>query len=197
VDWHNPWPETAESIRATALFQQYPNQHTYTIMRACGVDLKRVYNLPTQHSTVAQHLADKLEAIRLCDVGLFPNRAESTANAIMCQVMACGRAVIALYAHGHKEVLDEEDPLNLTCYTPFIVANNRREDVALWYEPSVDETIAKLEFAYDHRQMLPALGMANSLRLEKFQTYASRYVEICEGRSTNDLKEVVHAVEKR
>ena len=51
--------------------------------------------------------------------------------------------------------------------TPLIVADPEGE-AASWFEPDLDEVIARLEWAYENRERLPDLGKANAERLRPF-----------------------------
>jgi len=185
-DWYNPWPSTIESIKSTALWQKYPGLHSTAIMRRCGIDFARVRMLQTEHSTVEEHLAEKLQAMRSCDVGLFPNRAEGVGNSMMLETMACSRAVIAMYAHGQADVLDPGDPLVCHRYERLLVTDRNGDRQSLWFEPDLDEIVDKLEFAYGRRGLLQCCGERNAARIEPMRCakIARKYVDACEGRGT-------------
>ena len=181
-DWYNPWPETAKSIQATQLFQKYQGKSTVSIMRACGIDFARTRMLQTESSTVEEHEAEKLEAMRSCDVGVFPNRAEACCNALMREVMACGKPVVALYAHSQADVLDKDDPCICTSYDPLIISNGKYA-TSEWFEPNLDEFIAKLEWVYANRDKSRAIGAANADRLKPLtmDSVAAQYLSVCGG----------------
>ena len=181
-DWYNPWPETAKSIQATALYRKYQGKSTAAIMRACGIDFARTRMLQTESATVEEHTSEKLEAMRVCDVGIFPNRAEACCNSMMCETMACGKPVVALYAHGQADVLNKDDPCICTSYEPLTVSNGKYA-TSEWFEPNLDEFIAKLEWAYSHRDRLWDIGMANVERFFPFNidSVASQYLSVCGG----------------
>jgi glycosyltransferase involved in cell wall biosynthesis len=84
-------------------------------------------------------------------IGLFPNRCEAGTNLVMCEFMACGRPVIASYAHGHKDVLDI---LNSKSYLLTIGAY----DAAGWFNCEVSDIINALEDAYARKERLIELG---------------------------------------
>jgi glycosyltransferase involved in cell wall biosynthesis len=183
-DWYNPWPKTAENIRMTRLYADNPDLSTHQIMRKCGIDFGRVRTLQTASATPEEHVADKLQAYRQSDVGIFPNRAEGTPNSMMVDMMACAKPVIALYAHGQRDVLDYHQPV--TCTESDDLEIRSKEDgklQAVWFEPHVDEFIAKLEWAYRHRDALPALGAANRERIKKHapDVIGRQYVDVCSG----------------
>jgi glycosyltransferase involved in cell wall biosynthesis len=92
------------------------------------------------------------------DIGLFTNRGEGGTNLVMMEYMACGRSVIATYATGHRDVLADEYAYLLRSNT----ARTYEMDAGIladWYEPSVEETVELLEYAYQHRSELVQKGM--------------------------------------
>ena len=181
-DWFNPWPETAKSIQATALYRKHQGKSTAAIMRACGIDFARTRMLQTESSTVEEHVAEKLEAMRSCDVGIFPNRAEACCNSIMCETMACSKPVVALYAHGQADVLDRDDPCVCKSYEPLVISNGKYS-TSEWFEPNLDEVIANLEWVYANRDRSRAIGAANADRLRPLtmDSVASQYLSVCGG----------------
>jgi hypothetical protein len=101
---------------------------------------------------------------------------------MMCETMACGKPVVALYAHGHADVLDKDDPCVCTSYKPLAISNGKY-NTSEWFDPNLDEVISKLEWAYSHRGELPAIGAANMERLKPFDidSVASQYLSVCGG----------------
>jgi glycosyltransferase involved in cell wall biosynthesis len=181
ADWHNPWQSTMESMRVLPMFAAWPTKTLGAIMRDCGVDTDRFSLMPTATTSVEQHRMDKLNAFWSADVGLFPNRAEACNNSFLIEMMACGCAVIALDAHGQHDVLRLDDPLSLHRTTSFQVPDCG-EDVSAWFQPDLDEVIAKLEWAYIRREELPEIGARNAAHLRanfSMAKAAAQYVAVC------------------
>lgn len=143
--WHNPWPQTMASMRNSWLIDP---QNPFD-----GLPEDRVIRLPAIPN------AQTPSVYKLAHVGLFPNRCEAGTNLVMSEFMACSRPVIAAYAHGHKDVLDGDGPLKLDvgCY-----------DAAGWFNTNVSDIIAKLEYAYLHREELPLRGEQCRKLIERF-----------------------------
>lgn len=93
------------------------------------------------------------------DIGLFPDRCEGGNNMVMCEYMGCGRPVIASSMTGHHDIVTPDNAICLENYEP-IVATLDGAATGVWFEPSVDEIICKLEQAYDNRQALESIGAA-------------------------------------
>jgi glycosyltransferase involved in cell wall biosynthesis len=110
--------------------------------------------------TVGVRSADNQTMARVyqqTDVGLFPNRCEGGTNLVLMEYMACGKPVIASYSSGHKDVVGPANAVLVRDLRPTPVRLSR-ELTAVYDEPSVDEVIAHLEWAYHHRAELRALG---------------------------------------
>src|SRR6185369_10011086 len=137
ASWENQWAQSILSMRSSWLID-----HDEPML---DMDQSRVVLLPpVPNSKMAQLYSE-------AHIGLFPNRCEAGTNLVMSEFMACGRPVIASYAHGHRDVLSEDYPMLLKpkpgCY-----------DAAGWFNPEVSDILAHLEWAYANREKLPALG---------------------------------------
>ena len=93
----------------------------------------------------------------LSDVGLFPNRCEGGNNMVMCEYMACGRGVIASSWTGHADVIDEQNSLPLEHFSARLVWKADKP-VAVWFDPELEEVIERLEYAYQHRDVVKQTG---------------------------------------
>jgi glycosyltransferase involved in cell wall biosynthesis len=83
------------------------------------------------------------------------------------EYMACGKPVIASYNTGHKDILTEENSFMLTeMNEDKIYFNNKLW--ADWHEPSLDEIIAKLEYAYFNRNEIRQKGKTAGKFMKKF-----------------------------
>jgi glycosyltransferase involved in cell wall biosynthesis len=81
--------------------------------------------------------------------------------------MACGKPVIASNTSGHRDVLTAENALRIEELTPAPFFQGD-EPVATWDDPGLDETIAKLEFAYEHRGQLQSIGEQAGRDMQRF-----------------------------
>lgn len=92
------------------------------------------------------------------DIGLFPNRCEGGTNLVMMEYMACAKPVIASSTSGHKDILTPDNALGLNALRDLNVVGPSGEHVGRWQEPLLDEILAQLEFAYDHRPVIKGIG---------------------------------------
>lgn len=134
TSWENHWVESIMSMRQSWLIGDDPLE---------GIEERRVIQMPP----VSNHKTPDI--YQEAHIGLFPNRCEAGTNLVMSEFMACGRPVIASYAHGHKDVLDEGYKLLL---------KTGQYDPAGWFNPEVADIIYQLEWAYHNRAKLEALG---------------------------------------
>jgi hypothetical protein len=80
--------------------------------------------------------------------------------------MACGKPALASYNSGHTDVVRRSNAVLIECHKPM----ERRagpELTAIWNDPSLEETIAKLEWCY-HRDDLRALGRQAAIDMRQF-----------------------------
>jgi glycosyltransferase involved in cell wall biosynthesis len=155
--WHNPWPHLAASMMAsphqpfaTAEGESFTDALRRWVADA-KLDLRRVELVPPLPNTeLAQIYADS-------DIGLFPNRCEGSTNLVMMEYMACGRTVIATDFSGHRDVLTDANSMRLRGWRPQPISRDGSL-IACWCEPDVDEVVDRLEYAYQHRDMLEARG---------------------------------------
>ena len=69
----------------------------------------------------------------------------------MCEYMACGRTVIASDATGHADVITDRNAFPLSDYKPVVIKSAAGHPTAVWHEPSIEEIVEQLEFAYWNR----------------------------------------------
>ena len=78
--------------------------------------------------------------------------------------MACGGAVIAVNTTGHADIVTGENAIIIATKGETTVERDN-VTVACWPEPDLDDTIAKLEWSYQNRTKLKALGFRASVDL--------------------------------
>ena len=185
--WYNPWPFTAASMQSSKHlhYKQLSERVGGTgdsiqaVMIEAGLDdyWDRIYgpiSSPHAHSEMPL-------LIQQADVGLFCSRCEGGTNLALMETMACGVPCVATYATGHKDVLFEDSPLSLVDNKEFVYVDHTGMPRGIWYEPSLDEVIAKLEWAYFHRAELPGFGAADRESMKQF-TWAStaqKLLDVC------------------
>lgn len=155
--WYNPWPFSVDTMRSTKLIRfNLPEASYVDCMNALlvdnGIDLKRVVTLLPQPNALMPR------AYANTDVGLFPNRCEGGTNLVLMEYMACGKPVVASDVTGHSDVVTRDNALLIEARNTTQVRNAAGEPVAEWPEPDLDQAIAQLEHAYQHRDRLRALG---------------------------------------
>lgn len=154
--WFNHWNESLSTMKASQHieFDIYSTDYTELIKETLvknSIDLKRVIVLPPYPNVLMA------EAYRNSDIGLFPNRCEGGTNLVLMEYMACGKPVLASFNTGHKDVLNRKNSLLIEDMEPISIYDDDKE-IASWFEPSLDETISKLEWAYHNRSILPQIG---------------------------------------
>ena len=142
--WHNPWPETMVSMKASWLID---HNDAYA-----GLPESRVIKVPAIPNEQTPHV------YQMAHVGLFPNRCEAGTNLVMSEFMSCARPVIATDVCGHMDVLYGDGPLKIC---------NGSYDAAGWFNPNVSDIIHQLEYAYTHRDEMIERGKQCRLLAEK------------------------------
>ena len=166
--WYNLWPESIR-LMASSPHIKLPDVQTnswqqfmQSVYEINGLDAKRIktYELvPSYH----------LRGIYGCtDIGIFPNRCEGGTNLVMMEYMACGKPVIAANTSGHCDVVTNENALLLNDLKNFCLHDRDSKLIARWQEPSVEELVDKIEFAYHNRGALYRIGVKAGEDLQKF-----------------------------
>ena len=102
------------------------------------------------------------------DVGLFPNRVEGGTNMVLMEYMACGKPVVASYNSGHKDVLRKQNAVLIERHHTINIVRTPPEPNVVWSDPDLDETIEKLEWAYQNRDKTAALGRQGAEDMKQF-----------------------------
>jgi glycosyltransferase involved in cell wall biosynthesis len=82
--------------------------------------------------------------------------------------MACGKPVVASYTSGHRDIVNAENALLLKHLCDCTIVGPDRQPLARWQEPSVDELVAQIEYAYHHRDEIRRMGRKAGKDLEGF-----------------------------
>jgi glycosyltransferase involved in cell wall biosynthesis len=143
------------------------------LLVANGIDISRVITLPPKANIAMARI------YKNTDCGLFPNRCEGGSNLVLMEYMACGKPAIVSHTSGHRDVANATNALLLQDLHPMSVAHDE-EIVAVWDEPNLDEILAQLEWAYDHREALHTLGAAASRSMQSctWQATARQFYDL-------------------
>ena len=96
------------------------------------------------------------------------------------EYMACGRPVVVSNGSGHRDIVSRDNALLLDEMSEFRVVGGDNRLIARWQEASLDELIARLEWAYQHRDGIRALGdqAGEDLKAYTWQACAGRLLSI-------------------
>lgn len=153
--WHNQWPFSLATMELSKIINYRHREGDCLEILAetltnNGIPLQRVI----LHPLMDNH--QMRQVYHNSDIGLFPNRGEGGNNLVMCEYLACGKTVIASDMTGHADVITSENAFPLTSYRPY---HYRHHAEGVWFEPSVEEILEQLEFAYTHRTILKSKGL--------------------------------------
>ncbi|MCX8028026.1 MAG: glycosyltransferase family 4 protein [Thermodesulfovibrionales bacterium] len=156
TSWFNHWQQSINTMLASPYITFNPTEAPFDelikhTLSQNGIDLKRVIVLPPMPNIMLSRI------YKNTDIGLFTNRCEGGTNLVMMEYMACGKPVIASFNTGHKDVLNDKNSIPLIEMKEMPIFRNN-DHIATWYEPSLDEVIAKVEYAYQNQQAISKIG---------------------------------------
>jgi glycosyltransferase involved in cell wall biosynthesis len=166
--WFNLWPPTRDTMVLSKLIDYSPpqtNSHPEWIrsmLTANGIDMRRVLTIGMRDNRLLPRVYHNT------DVGLFPNRAEGGTNMVMMEYMACGKPVVGAFNTGHKDVLSEQSAVLIRNHQPMSVKDKDGAVTAHWCDPDLEETIEKLEWAYQNREKLKEMGRQAAVDMSGF-----------------------------
>jgi len=173
--WYNIWPFARETMAGSKLIKYYPPANNDYIgwmnglLAANGLDLDRVITVGLRDNRLLPRLYHST------DIGLYPNRVEGGTNMVLMEYMACGKPTIVSFNSGHKDVVRRENAVLIERHKPMEMRNGA-ELIATWNDPDLDETIEKLEWAYQNRDELKRLGRQAAADMREFP-----YKRVAEG----------------
>jgi glycosyltransferase involved in cell wall biosynthesis len=154
--WFNSWPFSFNTMSMSPHITFSPPSGDYLsimnkVLADNGINPDKVITLPLYPNIMMPRI------YKNTDIGLFPNRCEGGTNLVLMEYMGCGKPVLASYNSGHKDILTGKNSLMLTemKHVPVTAGD---QVTAVWDEPSLDETVEKLEFAYHNRNALKDLA---------------------------------------
>jgi glycosyltransferase involved in cell wall biosynthesis len=166
--WYNLWPASTRlmSYSSHIRFEHREGESwTRTMQRTYetnGLDRRRIVTCELMPQGLQRDLFAR------SDIGLFPNRCEGGTNLVLMEYMACAKPVIVSNTSGHKDMVHAGNALLLNALSPFNLVDAKGTLVGRWQEPSLDEVVARLEFAYHHRTELKRYGRQAGIDLKQF-----------------------------
>jgi glycosyltransferase involved in cell wall biosynthesis len=166
--WYNLWPASARLMEYARhiRFKYQEGESWQQLMQRTyvenGLDPDRIITF----DLLAQQKQRDLFA--QTHIGVFPNRCEGGTNLVLMEYMACAKPVIASYTSGHKDVLTNENAIRLVEMENFNLVGSDGALVGRWQDPSLDELVAQLEYAYHHREDIRRIGSKAGEDLKQF-----------------------------
>ena len=166
--WYNMWEPSVRMMESSQLIhfrfdpEQTWNENMLRTYVQNGLDSDRILTC----SLVPNEQLPRLYA--QTDIGIFPNRCEGGTNLVMMEYMACGKPVIASNTSGHKDILTSENALCLNSLQDLTIVDPHGQTVCRWQEPSLDELLDQLEYAYSHRAAIADIGRSAGETLKRF-----------------------------
>lgn len=164
--WYNMWPHSMIDMKYSKHIDLHLEGNNWieimnSLYSANKMDPSKIFTFELINNYSLRDLYSKT------DLGLFPNRCEGGTNLVLMEYMACGKPVIASNATGHKDILTDENSIRLNEFSECKI-NKEGKLWADWVEPSLDEIIAQIEFAYHNRSNLKVIGEKAGEDLKKF-----------------------------
>lgn len=166
--WYNLWPQSVSQMANSPYIQfNYREndpwiesmQRTYL---ENGLDPNRIITL----ELVPHHKLREL--FQQTDIGVFPNRCEGGTNLVLMEYMACAKPVIASHASGHKDIITKSNALLLNHLKEIKIRNDEGTLIGRWKDPSLEELVEQLEYAYHHRDEIEEIGCQAGRDLQRF-----------------------------
>jgi glycosyltransferase involved in cell wall biosynthesis len=150
--WHSIWPWFSAGFKGRLAHGVEINEHgTLDIARWVvqnDIDPRSVIDVGLVPNALMPGI------LREIDVALQPSRAEACTSLPVKEAMACAIPVIAAFNTGMQDLLTEDNSIILRKQST--IAGSARQG---WGESDVDEIVAALEYAYDHREQLRQIGL--------------------------------------
>ncbi len=152
--WHSIWPKLSAGFmgrltHAVELGERGRLDITRWVIQN-GIDPRRVIDVGLVPNALMPCI------LREMDVALQPSRAEACTSLPVKEAMASGVPVIAAFNTGMRDLLTVDNSIVLKRQGAILGA--RASSTQGWGESDVDEIVAALEFAYDHREQTRQIG---------------------------------------
>jgi glycosyltransferase involved in cell wall biosynthesis len=166
--WYNIWPDSVRTMAASKHLK-----FNYTESRSWQENMQQIYKSngldPTSVKTLGLVPNDMLRKLYVnTDIGVFPNRCEGGTNLVLMEYMACAKPVIASDSSGHKDIVNSQNALLLKSMQDINIVDGDNNLIARWQEPSLDELVAQMEYAYHHRQEIKTIGRRAGEDMQNF-----------------------------
>lgn len=179
--WENQWPESmrlmglSPHIRFELQGSTWLEKMAY-LYHLNGIDPSRVQTCPLVPNRKQRAILART------DLGVFPNRCEGGTNLVLMEYMACGKPVVAVNSTGHRDILTDSNSIRAMETRPFFVNAPDGRTIARWEEASLEELIAKIEWAYHHREALRPIARQAGEDLKRWTwgAMAERLCGFCE-----------------
>ena len=176
--WYNSWPDSISLFRFSKYIDWQVSGNDWqefmrNIYHKNGLDSSRIITHDLIDNQNLKNLYSRT------DIGVFPNRCEGGTNLVLMEYMACGRPVIASHTSGHKDILTKDNALLLDQLEPFQIYQEDGQLWADWEEPSVDQLVSQIEYAYHHRDKVKQLANQAGTDLQKYSWAESAKSLIC------------------
>jgi glycosyltransferase involved in cell wall biosynthesis len=152
--WHSIWPSLSAGFKGRLEHGVEINERgTVDIARWValnGIDPRSLIDLGLVPNALMPGI------LREMDVALQPSRAEACTSLPVKEAMACGIPVIAAFNTGMQDLLTEDNSIVLRKQSA--IGGARASAMQGWGESDVDEIVAALEYAYDHREQVRQIG---------------------------------------
>ncbi len=177
--WYNLWDESLRTMQLSPYIRfDIPNgdylRAVNHFLQANGINPERAVTVPpVPHSQM-------IDLYRNSDCGLFPNRCEGGTNLVLMEYMASGKPAIASFTSGHRDVLKADNSIPIMSMKKFTMANPDGKIVEEWDDPDLEETIEKLEWAYQNRDALRTIGKraADSMKEQTWHRAAKNFLDL-------------------
>ncbi len=165
--WYNFWPDSMETMKRSPHIRYEAKkapwkermEHVYMIN---GIDPARVTTYEVYDNKALRDLYQST------DLGIFPNRCEGGTNLVLMEYMACAKPVVASNATGHRDIVSSDNALLLNTNDDMEINDSEGNRIARWADPSLDELIAQIEFAYHNRDVIYEIGTQAGRDLKAF-----------------------------
>lgn len=173
--WHNPWPAISQDLAHSSLGFGVPNVvgNQIDIAEWCsrsGLPASAFIHVGATSNALMPQVYAK------ADIALFPNRAEGGTNLVAMELMAAGVPTILSANTGHLDLITGNN-----CYPLVDQKGFSNTTHQFWGQSSVDEIVAKLEYAYHHRTEIEHVGKQGRAFIEQFtwENQTRQLIDLC------------------
>ena len=166
--WYNIWPQSMQLMN----YSQYIE---FEYKEGCSWKeaMNHVYGIngldPARIKTCELVANEKQRDIyKETDIGVFPNRCEGGTNLVLMEYMACAKPVIASDTSGHKDIVSADNALLLNELRDINLVDADGKLVGRWQEPSLEQLVSTIEYAYHHRDEIKKAGQRAGEDLKQF-----------------------------